>query len=34
MNCPDQDFLPLVDLVQETNVVLADLGLVDITASS
>lgn len=26
MNCPDQDFLPLVSLLQETGVVLADLG--------
>jgi hypothetical protein len=26
MNCPDQDFLPLVDLVNETGIVLADLG--------
>lgn len=26
MNCPDQDFLPLVDLIQEQGVVLADLG--------
>ena len=26
MNCPDQDFLPLVDLLSEDGVVLADLG--------
>ena len=26
MNCPDQDFLPLVDLVKEDGVVLADMG--------
>jgi hypothetical protein len=26
MNCPDQDFLPLVDLLREDGVVLSDLG--------
>lgn len=26
MNCPDQDFLPLVDLLREDGLVLADLG--------